>query len=177
MDTFWTVKIFAKNECFYPEQPENKEIGFIIRGAVKVYREYRGKQQIVALLREGQLNTIKPHFAVFMQDSYTCFCVENTIMVTIDEQKLTRLLIEKPFFSTFFKNLNEHLFVYLESRLSSFQLMSAQQRYDDLLNNQPDLLIRFSLNDIANYLGIERETLSRIRNMANHRDRLFRQVK
>jgi CRP-like cAMP-binding protein len=176
MDKFWTVRIFSKNDPFVSENG-TKEIGFIIRGAVKIFREYRGKQQIVALLREGQLNSIKPHFSVFLPDTYKCVCVENTIMVTINEQKLNWLLNEKPFFSTFFKALNESLFMYLEKRLSSFQLLSAQQRYDDLLNNQPDLLIRFSLNDIANYLGIERETLSRIRNLANHRDRLFRQVK
>jgi hypothetical protein len=43
-------------------------------------------------------------------------------------------------------------------------MMSAFERYDDLCKNYPEIINRFNLKDIANYLGMKSETLSRIRN-------------
>ncbi|MDG1919218.1 MAG: hypothetical protein P8I47_07425 [Schleiferiaceae bacterium] len=41
--------------------------------------------------------------------------------------------------------------------------MTSAERYDKLIRDYPDVLQRVSLTDIASYLGISRETLSRIR--------------
>ncbi|MFV0521913.1 MAG: Crp/Fnr family transcriptional regulator [Mangrovibacterium sp.] len=51
----------------------------------------------------------------------------------------------------------------LEERSFSLQTLSAEQRYNDLLKNQPEIIQRISLGHIASYLGISQETLSRIR--------------
>ena len=51
----------------------------------------------------------------------------------------------------------------LEERSFSLQANSAEQRYNDLIKNQPETLKRISLGHIASYLGISQETLSRIR--------------
>lgn len=51
----------------------------------------------------------------------------------------------------------------LEERSYSLQTQSAEQRYNDLLKNQPEIVQRISLGHIASYLGISQETLSRIR--------------
>jgi len=41
--------------------------------------------------------------------------------------------------------------------------MTSEERYDKLIRDYPEVLQRVSLTDIASYLGISRETLSRIR--------------
>ena len=51
----------------------------------------------------------------------------------------------------------------LEDRVISLQTQSAEDRYKNLLISQPDTLQRISLGHIASYLGINQETLSRIR--------------
>lgn len=51
----------------------------------------------------------------------------------------------------------------LEERIMSLQTQSAEQRYQTLLQDQPDVTQRVSLGHIASYLGITQETLSRIR--------------
>jgi len=53
--------------------------------------------------------------------------------------------------------------VFLEERLYQLQFMSSQARYKALLGVEPEILQKVSLTDIASYLGISRETLSRIR--------------
>lgn len=51
----------------------------------------------------------------------------------------------------------------LEDRITSLQTQSAEQRYQSLLREQPEVSQRISLGHIASYLGITQETLSRIR--------------
>jgi CRP-like cAMP-binding protein len=51
----------------------------------------------------------------------------------------------------------------LEDRVMSLQTETAEQRYNSLLQYQPDATKRISLGHIASYLGITQETLSRIR--------------
>lgn len=49
------------------------------------------------------------------------------------------------------------------SRLQSLQFESAQERYNNLIRQQPTILLRAPLGDIASYLGISQQTLSVIR--------------
>lgn len=51
----------------------------------------------------------------------------------------------------------------LADRLRSIQFQSAQERYDNLITNYPDILLRVPLGHIASYLGITQQTLSVIR--------------
>ncbi|RAJ05491.1 CRP-like cAMP-binding protein [Chitinophaga skermanii] len=50
-----------------------------------------------------------------------------------------------------------------EQRLIAMQCKTAQERYHDLLENEPELLQRVQLGHIASYLGISQVSLSRIR--------------
>lgn len=51
----------------------------------------------------------------------------------------------------------------LEDRIKSLQTETAEKRYQNLIENQPDATQRITLGHIASYLGITQETLSRIR--------------
>lgn len=51
----------------------------------------------------------------------------------------------------------------MEDRIMSLHIQSAEERYNTLLKEQPDVIQRVSLGHIASYLGITQETLSRIR--------------
>ena len=58
--------------------------------------------------------------------------------------------------------LTEHA-LFLEEKLYQLQFMSSQERYKALIAAAPEVLQRVTLTDIASYLGVSRETLSRIR--------------
>jgi len=61
------------------------------------------------------------------------------------------------------RKLAEQELVKTEERLIAMQFKTAQQRYTDLINQQPELLQRVSLGHIASYLGMSQVSLSRIR--------------
>lgn len=58
--------------------------------------------------------------------------------------------------------MEEELSVYQEL-LANFVMLSPEQRYQKLLETQPDLLLRIPQQYLATYLGVRPETLSRIR--------------
>jgi CRP-like cAMP-binding protein len=53
--------------------------------------------------------------------------------------------------------------VFLEERLYQLQFMNSYERYTALIKDNPEIMQRVSLTDIASFLGVSRETLSRIR--------------
>lgn len=57
----------------------------------------------------------------------------------------------------------EHLFIEQEKHTHWLKKNSPEERYLSILNFQPALLQRVSLTHLSSYLGISRETLSRIR--------------
>jgi CRP-like cAMP-binding protein len=61
------------------------------------------------------------------------------------------------------KLLREKYFLNLEKRTLSLQVSSAKERYENLIRKQPDILQRATLGQIATYLGMTQETLSRLR--------------
>lgn len=166
-ERFFEVKKIKNNDFYFSNHKERKEIGFIRQGGIKLYREYEGKQQVINLFKDCFWGSMKYYIPNKSTNIYKAVCVEDTIMVTISDIQLRRLFQKHPAFVNYFNELNEDIFLLLEKRLTSLQIQSAQERYEDLLNNDPELLIRFSLQDIANYLGMRQETLSRIRNIAN----------
>jgi CRP-like cAMP-binding protein len=58
--------------------------------------------------------------------------------------------------------IKEHA-LFLEYKLNGLQFMTSEERYHKLVLDFPEILQKVSLTDIASYLGISRETLSRIR--------------
>ena len=51
----------------------------------------------------------------------------------------------------------------MSRRISSLQYMTAKEKYIQLLEENPNIILRAPLGMIASYLGISQETLSRIR--------------
>lgn len=51
----------------------------------------------------------------------------------------------------------------MADRIASLQYMTAKEKYDELMSESPDIILRAPLGMIAGYLGMTQETLSRIR--------------
>jgi len=61
------------------------------------------------------------------------------------------------------RKLAEYELVKTEERLIAMQFKSAQDRYIDLINDHPEILLRAQLGHVASYLGMSQVSLSRIR--------------
>ncbi len=89
--------------------------------------------------------------------------VEDARLICIQFETLKPLIPVDPQVGNFTRALIEEYTDFLEERLCQLQHRSSMERYLSLLENEPEVFQRIPLTYIASYLGMARETLSRLR--------------
>lgn len=89
--------------------------------------------------------------------------IENTTLIAIDSNKLFKLFDSHHDLERLFRKIIETAYVNTVNRLESLQFNTAEERYHNLLKEQPQISKRVPLKFIASYLGITPVSLSRIR--------------
>jgi CRP-like cAMP-binding protein len=166
LDKYFDLRTIRKNEYFFKEHDVVEEIGFIVHGAIKQYKMHDHHYHVVYLLTEAHMSSSNTSWFYRKQSEQNAVCVEDTLILVINHDGIRKIVSERPVFLRYFADLTAEVCMFYEVRMTTFQMMDAQKRYENLLKNSPDLFNRFSLQDIANYIGIKPETLSRIRSTA-----------
>lgn len=89
--------------------------------------------------------------------------VTESIVLKISKPDFDILQKETKFWAIFVKEVtNEHLSCKLD-RVKDFQILTAKERYLKFVNQYPNLALNVSIDNIASFLGMEPQSLSRIR--------------
>lgn len=91
-------------------------------------------------------------------------CIEDSEVLFIPKLELDRLATHNLEISKFYRLLLSRSLIASQFRIESIQFETALQRYQGLINSNPEIVRRAPLKYIASFLGITFETLSRIRN-------------
>ncbi len=89
--------------------------------------------------------------------------LEPTTVLRTDYQAFQSLKKQYPMLLELDLALTEYYAIWQEERIRQFRTLDATQRYELLLTTHPHWMQHLSLTHIASYLGVSRETLSRIR--------------
>jgi CRP-like cAMP-binding protein len=95
--------------------------------------------------------------------TYNIDALENSEVLQLERSREERLREEMPKFERFFRLLLEGGMIARERRIAASLSMSAEQQYLCLLDMYPNIVQRVAQNQIASYLGITPQSLSRIR--------------
>lgn len=90
-------------------------------------------------------------------------CLEDTVAVVSTPEEEERTLREHPELKTVCLAMSEIMAAKLQESLARYKTAKPEERYQDLVSRRPDLLQRIPQYQIASYLGIKPESLSRIR--------------
>ena len=90
--------------------------------------------------------------------------VEDSELLVISYASMTELFKIVPVWRQIAKDVAEIKFNNLMNRSIRLQTLTANERYNLLLQNNPEIIQKVALKHIASYLGIDIATLSRIRN-------------
>lgn len=90
------------------------------------------------------------------------FLEKGTVRVA-NYAELEGLINETPELQLFARQLLIQFLKRFSERLNAVQFQTAQERYQTMMENHPDILLRASLGHVASYLGITQQTLSVIR--------------
>ena len=140
-----------------------------VEGCVRLYYLMDGEEKTTFFYTEDQFIISIRSFTTGVPADHYLECVEDCTLALIPYTLEKQLLQEFPKLETFARiNLEQELANYQEM-LSSYILSSPEQRYLNLLNHRPDLLQRVPLYQLASYIGVKAESLSRIRRRINER--------
>jgi signal-transduction protein with cAMP-binding, CBS, and nucleotidyltransferase domain len=89
--------------------------------------------------------------------------VEPTLVYNINYRKLCGLVEEYSEIATMFRGLVENSLIVSQNKADSWRFETARERYDRFIKDFPDAARRASINDIASYLLMAPESLSRVR--------------
>jgi CRP/FNR family transcriptional regulator, anaerobic regulatory protein len=162
--SFLVEKKFTKNEVIFTAGQVQKEIGFITTGLVRAfYIDEDGKDKTVRFQHENGFAT---HYVAFITQQtckYNVVCLEptTTIMLSYDNMHLAYKTL--PSIQKFGRLMAEEVLKMLQYRIESFIFQTSEERYLDFMAQNPHLINRVSLTHLCSYLGIERQTLTRIR--------------
>ena len=135
----------------------------VIKGCVKeFYDNNYGEQKISHFYVE---NDIMPLALVDreIKVDYYWECMEDTIVTYETISNRQQLYKEFPFlFSMSFQHMQQSFIDYRAS-VNQFIQATPEERYLNLIDTKPELINRLPQYEIANYIGIKAESLSRIR--------------
>lgn len=161
-DHFITKK-FKKHQFLIQEGDPVKYSYFIISGLLKlVHTDTSGKEHVVSFAMEDWWES--DYYAFYTQTEATMSleCLEDTevLCCSFDDNKKLRDGLQK--MERFFLEKSTFGFLGSQRRIISWQTSNSKERYEQLLKQYPSLFQRVPKSLIASYLGISRETLSRL---------------
>jgi len=159
---FQTVE-FAKGTRELEPDSFSKKIYFIEKGLARTFYYRETKDITHYFFMENDFYA--PIDAVFFQhpSPYGLEFLEKSTVRVANYPELERLMDETAELQQYARILLISFLQRFSERLNAIQFQSAQDRYQNMMERHPDILLRVSLGHIASYLGISQQTLSVIR--------------
>jgi len=159
------IEAIKKRQYFLQEGEACRYAAFIVKGAMRQYTiDDKGVEHIVNLFIETCMIGDRESWVRLIPSVYNIDAWEDSdLLLFTYADHLSTLYI--PAVYEMRLKMDEDLVITTQKRISSITL-SAEERYADLIKTHPEFLQRFPQHIIASYLGIAKETLSRIRDYA-----------
>jgi CRP-like cAMP-binding protein len=135
---------------------------FVLKGCIRCYYMIDGEEKTTAFYTE--MEGLTPNCVISKTPSeYYISCVEDSIILLSNDELSEDVNSKFPKFDIMCRKLSEELLAKERVQFDEFKTSSPEQRYLNLLQKRPDLLQRVPQYQIASYLGIKPQSLSRLR--------------
>ena len=160
------VKHFKRKELFQTAGKRCKTVGFILSGCFRWVKDHNGEERTFDFATEHEFVT--DYYSIITQKpgEVDIAAVERSTMICMDASKLLTLFDSTFSWQKIGRHLAEYVACYSMERLVASFYESPQTRYNKLMQDSPGLFLRIPHHILANYLGMTKETLSRLRNPA-----------
>lgn len=157
------VQKFKKGSFLLKEGQVSHDTYFILDGCVRQFTILDGDDKTINFFTEEQWIISLENFTSKTPSKYSLVCVEDTTVVLGNEQKAQELFKQFPRFETISRQIMETVLFEQQNLMTSYITDKPEQRYLKLLETRPDIFQRVPQYDIATYIGVKPESLSRIR--------------
>lgn len=139
------------------------ELYYVAKGGARAYYLKDGKTITDWFAFENDFISSIISFFLGVPSQHNIEILEDTTFMVLQLKDIEALCDKYHDFERLARMSTTKTMLQLQQRIVSLQFKSSQERYDSLLEKYPQIELRAPLGDIASYLGITQETLSRIR--------------
>lgn len=159
LDIFRSEK---KGTTLLKEGQKSNDSYFVLKGCIRTFYVIDGEERTTAFYTEMDALT-PPCVITKTQSEYYVSCIEDSILTVSNSEMEAEINAKFPKFETVCRILAEELLAKQRIDFDEFKTSSPEQRYLNLLRSRPDLIQRVPQHQLASYLGIQPQSLSRLR--------------
>lgn len=161
---YFIPKKVRKKQYFLQEGDICRHFGFILKGAMRQYTvDEKGAEHIVQLGVENWWVGDRESYTMFTPSAYNVDAWEDTELLLISRPDVLELFQRCPAFAETVRIMDDRNNIANQRRITSSISSGAEKRYTDFIACYPAIAERFPQHIIASYLGITKDTLSRIK--------------
>jgi CRP-like cAMP-binding protein len=157
------VETFPKGAVLLREGQISREAYFVLEGCVRQYSMHDGEEKTTNFFTEEQWVISLQSFAHKTPANHFFACCEDSTLVVGTQEESDALYKRFPRIETISRKVVEKNFIEQQEIMASYITDTPEQRYMKLLQSRPDLVQRIPQYQLASYIGVKPESLSRMR--------------
>ena len=158
-----SVRIYKKGALLLKPGQVANYCYFVFKGCVREYYLIDGEEKTTAFYTEGDSISSNSSFIQRVPAKHYWECIEECTLSSTSYEGELELFRRCPRFGTLCREKVEEKLGEYQEKLAAYMLSTPEERYLDILSNRPDLLYRVPQYQLASYIGVKPESLSRIR--------------
>ena len=164
-----SVKTYPKDTVLLREGQVSTECYFVLNGCIRQYCLVNGEEKTNQFFTENEWVISLASFTQQIPATHYWVCQEDTTLVVGNEQRENALYEQSRKFETISRKVIETILGQQQAMAATYLTDTPEQRYLNILELRPDLLQRVPQYQLASYIGVTPESLSRIRKRISRR--------
>lgn len=157
------TRTYQKGDYLLRAGQISTETYFVLEGLVREYVEVEGEEKTINFFTEDQWVISLNSFGEEAAATHNWVCAEDCTLVVGNEENAQELFTKFPGFETISRAIMESIMAEQKQALTTYLTASPENRYLKLITSRPSLMQRVPQYQLASYIGVKPESLSRIR--------------
>lgn len=158
-----TVESFKKGTILLQEGAIPKNCYYVLQGCLRQYKICEGVDRTIEFFTEKNGAVSSENYFTQSISDHNLACIEDSVLIIGDPIRDQKMFATYPVLESITRKMMEQEWGKTQKAFADFMTSSPEERYLNLLQSRPELLERVPQHQIAGYLGITAESLSRIR--------------
>jgi CRP-like cAMP-binding protein len=156
------IKNYKKGTVLLREGEISNESYFVLKGCVRSYLVNDGDEKTLEFYTEEHPLLPMSYGQKIPSEQYL-ECIEDSVLTVNTPDHENEMFLKYPQFESICRIMTEVMMVNFQESFVNYKLTNPEERYLFLIKKRPDLIQRVPQYQLASYLGIKPESLSRLR--------------
>lgn len=157
------VKFFKKGDFLLREGEIAQSCYFVLKGCIREYYLVDGEERVSNFYTEGMPVNSFTSYSKKLESKHFWETSEDTFVTVGTQQLEDEMCARIPRLEQLIRQEVERNTGKAQDDFAQFMISTPEERYLNLMKTRPDLLNRVPQHQIASYIGVKPESLSRIR--------------